>query len=242
MTSVCMATYNGEKYIKQQIESILFQLEKEDELIISDDGSSDKTLEIINSFNDNRIRIFSHIKPECLSNIKYNKSYYYATSNFENALKQAKGDYIFLSDQDDIWDKEKKIKMITYLKEKNADCVMCNFSTIDSTSNIILKKGFEISPIKKSLIQKVIKSRFIGSSMCFTKELLTNCLPFPNKLRAHDLWIGCHAKKIVFLDVPLTLYRRHDENVSTGIGKSTNKLWYKIYYRIVFLLQFCFSK
>ena len=56
MISVCMATFNGEKYIKEQIDSILIQLKEEDELIISDDGSTDKTLEIINELNDSRIK------------------------------------------------------------------------------------------------------------------------------------------------------------------------------------------
>ena len=238
MVSVCMATYNGEKYIKAQIDSILSQLEENDELVISDDGSTDKTLEIIKDCNDKRIKVYQHTKPDYLAKIKFNRSYYYAASNFGNALLHANGDYIFFTDQDDIWAPQKKDKMISYLKDNNADCVQCNFSIIDSNNNIVLEKGFIENPIKKTLLTKVIKSRFIGSSMCFTRDLLNASVPFPKKLRAHDLWVGCHAKKILFLDESLTLYRRHDENVSTGIGKSTNKLWYKIFYRIVFLFQY----
>lgn len=105
MISVCMATYNGGRFIKEQIDSILPQLSQYDELIVSDDGSTDRTLEIIASYKDERIKVFHHQKT--------GNKYYptlkvcYSTNNFENALKQAKGDYIFLCDQDDIWEKNK---------------------------------------------------------------------------------------------------------------------------------------
>ena len=90
MISVCMASYNGAIFIKQQAVSILNQLGLEDELIISDDGSKDNTLEILASLNDSRIKIYHHSAPHGV------------VSNFENAIKHASGDYIFLSDQDDI--------------------------------------------------------------------------------------------------------------------------------------------
>ena len=91
MISVCIATYNGEKYIKEQLDSIIPQLGHEDEIVISDDGSSDSTLDIINSINDERIRI------------TVNQGKHGVNSNFNNALLHAKGDFIFLADQDDIW-------------------------------------------------------------------------------------------------------------------------------------------
>ncbi|MDE5758415.1 MAG: glycosyltransferase, partial [Allobaculum sp.] len=91
MISVCIATYNGERYIETQIRSILDQLNEDDEIIISDDSSTDRTLDIIRSLNDSRIKLFAGNK------------FHSRTFNFENALKQATGDFIFLSDQDDIW-------------------------------------------------------------------------------------------------------------------------------------------
>lgn len=238
MISVCMATYNGEKFIKQQIDSILSQLEPTDELIISDDKSTDKTSQIILSYNDSRIKFYIHSdKPNYPKN-KKDKNYFLATKNFENALNHAKGDYIFLSDQDDIWAENRIAKMTNVLKNENADCVMCNFSTIDENGKIIVEKGFSKSPIKKFLLGKIIKSRFVGSSMAFTKDLLKKTLPFPENLRAHDLWIGCFAKNFIFLDENLTYFRRHGDNVSTGIDKSKNSLVYKITYRIKFLFQY----
>ena len=94
MISVCIATYNGEKYIKEQLDSILPQLKKLDEIIISDDKSKDKTLKIIKTLNDSRIKIFTNPKKGLIS-------------NFENAITKSSGDYIFLSDQDDIWHENK---------------------------------------------------------------------------------------------------------------------------------------
>ncbi len=88
--SVCLASYNGEKYIAEQLESILKQLGERDELIISDDSSTDQTLAIIDRFHDRRLRVFP------------GNSFYNPIFNFENALKQATGEVIALSDQDDV--------------------------------------------------------------------------------------------------------------------------------------------
>ena len=90
MITVCIATYNGGKYISKQIDSILNQLSDSDEVIVSDDGSKDDTLDIITAFHDKRIEVFK------------NDGRHGVVPNFENALSKAKGDIIFFSDQDDI--------------------------------------------------------------------------------------------------------------------------------------------
>lgn len=94
MISVCLASYNGEKYIKEQIESILQQLSVNDELIVSDDGSTDHTLSIIAEIGDPRIKIYFH-KSEVNDLGCYSRSHYLVTRNFECALSVALGDYIF---------------------------------------------------------------------------------------------------------------------------------------------------
>ena len=86
MISVCVATYNGEKYIKEQLLSILSQIGLNDEVVVSDDHSNDSTIDIVKSLNDKRVKII------------YNEGNRGYTSNFENALKHAKGDYVFISD------------------------------------------------------------------------------------------------------------------------------------------------
>lgn len=117
MITVCIATYNGSRYIRQQLLSILPQLAETDEIVVSDDGSTDDTSEIVRSIGDKRIRIVDNRKGEGGKHYhkeKDGKHYHKEeggknalsnslTQNFENALRHAKGDYIFLSDQDDVW-------------------------------------------------------------------------------------------------------------------------------------------
>ena len=102
MISICVLTYNGEKFVKQQLLSILQQLKDEDEVIISDDCSSDSTISIIKSLNDKRIRIFHHERIACGYKGTM-KTCYLVGKNAENALQHARGEYIFLADQDDVW-------------------------------------------------------------------------------------------------------------------------------------------
>ena len=98
-----MTTFNGEKFIETQLNSILSQLDRDDEVIICDDGSTDKTLSIIASLNDPRINLFHN-------------SFRNVILNFESALEKAKGEYIFLSDQDDIW-YENKVSELSQVLE-----------------------------------------------------------------------------------------------------------------------------
>lgn len=236
MISVCIATYNGEKYIKKQLLSILCQLSKEDEVIISDDGSTDNTIQVIEQLNDSRIKILQHKKNRYKG---YSSSHKYSSSNFENAIKEVKGEYIFLSDQDDIWELYKVEKMLEALSEKNIYLAMSNYSLIDTEDVIIRRKIFEKNPISNSNLINLIKTPFHGCCITFKKDILKNVLPFPSNLVLHDNWIGFLAKgHIKYIEDPLVLYRRHDNNVSAQKGKSKNPLWYKIYYRIVFYIQY----
>ena len=98
-----MATYNGAKYIKEQLDSIIPQLREDDELIVSDDASKDDTLKIVESYNDPRIKIF------------HNENHGVA-HNFENAMREATGDLIYFADQDDVWLPGKLDKMEAFFK------------------------------------------------------------------------------------------------------------------------------
>ena len=117
--SVCLATYNGEKYIKEQLDSILPQLSANDEIIISDDNSTDDTINIIRSLNDERIKIY----------VNKTKG---IVKNFENALNNASGDIIFLSDQDDVWKNDKVKKILSAFSSDNSlTFVFSNAEIID---------------------------------------------------------------------------------------------------------------
>lgn len=232
--SVCMASYNGAEFIIDQVSSILNQLSDNDELIISDDGSTDGTLELISSFNDNRIVVLNHHK----SDIRIVYPHYLVSSNFENALSYAKGDIIFLSDQDDIWLAGKVKVCIQNLKEYSL--VMTNCSIVDTNNNIVSNSFFDSIIIPRGVFKNVIFPKYHGCCMAFRREILDLALPFPKKLILHDSWIGILAEtfgSVKFIENNLVLYRRHLNNSSFAEGKSNNSFFFKIQYRIIFLLQ-----
>lgn len=223
MISVCMATYNGEKYIKEQIDTILCQLSDDDELIISDDHSTDSTIEIINSYHDKRIRLF------------YNNGIKGCTHNFENALKQVRGDFIFLADQDDIWLSNKLDRMKSYLTEGGYDLVMCNCTLVDENLQIIKSPFFDKDcPMERSVLSNLYRCACLGCCLIFTRKALQAFLPFPKNVALHDLWIYLFAiinLRCGYLYEELQLYRRHGATVTFAGRKNTNSLWFKIKYR-----------
>jgi glycosyltransferase involved in cell wall biosynthesis len=231
-----MATYNGEKYLKQQMDSILEQLDDSDELIISDDGSTDRTLEIINSYNDRHIVLLHHEKKLTIRNDKHS-NIRYAVNNFENALSHARGDCIFLSDQDDVWLEGRKNECLKYLRDY--DIVLCNYNIINENGEVKCEKYLRKSPISKFIIFNILNMQFIGCCIAFNRKLLDYVLPFPMTLFVHDVWIGSIGNRLgksYFIDKVLHGYRRHESNISY-IKKSKNSIFYKIYYRIVLYIQ-----
>jgi len=207
MISVCMATYNGEKYIADQIISIENQISNSDELIISDDGSTDNTVNIIHHFSN------------IYDNIKYIKGPQKGVvSNFECALKEASGDIIYLSDQDDVWLGNKVEIINNYLE--NTNCLVVNHDAIivDEKCNIIGESFYRYRGRRKGIIKNIIKTSYLGCCMAFKRELLDYILPFPEKIQWHDWWIGLIAENtggVCFLEDKLILYRRHGNNTSS---------------------------
>lgn len=209
MVSVCMATFNGEKFVKKQIESILPQLNPEDELIISDDGSTDSTLKIVSDFDDSRIRIFKN-------------SFRNVVKNFEFAINKSNGEYIFLSDQDDIWHQDKVAAYLKYFKESNADLIVSDVAFIDAHGNTT-KDEFFPRGFKGGTLSNLKKNNFIGCAMAFKEDTKKWFLPFPTDTPMHDWWIGLAIGKkgmVRYLDRKLIYYRRHHQNVTSG-KKST---------------------
>jgi glycosyltransferase involved in cell wall biosynthesis len=219
MISVCIATYNGEKYIREQLDSIIKQLDENDEIIISDDGSSDTTLNIIESYKDNRIFL-------------YKNSFKDVVLNFEFAIEKSKGEYIFLSDQDDIWHKDKvKCFMKCFLENLNITLLISDFQIIDQ-SGFHLNKVYNKNKFSNSLIKNIIANNFIGCAMAFTSNTKNVIMPFPKHIAMHDWWIGTCSKifgDIYFIDQKLHFYRRHDNTVTNGQGaKVGTKLKWRI--------------
>lgn len=205
MVSVCMTTYNGEKYVKEQIQSILIQLSDEDELIISDDGSTDKTLEIIEQIKDPRMKLFRN----CFNNV---------VKNFEFTIGKSVGDIIFLSDQDDIWHQNKVEKYLNFFEKTCADLVISNVAIINQDGEL-QQEEFYKNRFKGAVYSNLIKNNFIGCAMAFRKTAVKWFLPFPADIPMHDWWIGLvigKKGKVSFLDEKLLYYRRHGGNVTSG--------------------------
>lgn len=223
--SVCIATYNGEKYIKNQLISILLQLSSDDEIIISDNGSEDKTIDIINSFNDKRIKIYNFPTPKN------------AILNIENALKKANKDYIFLSDQDDIWLSGKVNKMLVEFNTRR-HLVMSEAAVVNSDLSIIYHSMSEWRKYRSGFLRNLFCSRYLGCCMAFDRYFLNQIIPFPKSIKAHDVWIGLYgeiSRCIKFINEPLILYRRHEANFSSASSKSTNSIFFMFKYRFYFL-------
>ena len=223
--SVCMATYNGEKYVKEQLDSILTQLQPTDEIIISDDGSSDGTLMIIESFNDSRIKLINN---------NFRKG---ITGNFENALNHVTGEHIFLSDQDDVWLPNKIALNIEALKYN--DLVVSNCNVVDENKNVITYSYFKLANSGKGFLKNFYRSSYLGCCLAFNRKVLEKVLPIPSSLPLfHDWWIGFIADtnyRVEFIETPCMLYRRHDSNVSPTTSKSKRPLYKKFFDRFQLL-------
>ncbi len=218
--SVCMASYNGGRFIAKQISSILDQIGENDEIVISDDQSTDTTLAIIRTFSDPRIKIFSN------SGLKGPKG------NFQNALNHAKGEYIFLSDQDDVWLPGKIERVLDLLIIY--DLVLTDCIIVDRKGIVIHSSFFQLRNSHPGFLYNFYKNSYIGCCMAFRKNVLSYATPIPNSVHMHDWWIGLLAEvygRVYFCPEPLIQYVRHDNNASpTGekgynyIKRITNRL------------------
>ncbi len=231
MNSVCVATYNGERYIEAQLRSILAQIKAEDEVIVSDDGSIDGTLKIVDSIGDNRIRV------------RHSNAHYFK-DNFIEAMQAAKGDIIFLSDQDDIWLPGKYERCIRELKE--VDLVCTNSKMTDSHLNIIEPNFFRLYHSGPGVLKNAMNNTYYGSCMAFRRKVFEAAMPMPpTREIGHDIWLGLVAEmtgKVRFIDTPYLLYRRHNgtETTTTDLfHRSHRPLWQKIWSRFVVVYYIC---
>lgn len=226
--SVCLATYNGEKYVAEQIESILVQLRSEDELIVSDDGSTDNTKKIISGIKDDRIKFIN------------NSGEHGYTPNFENALLHSTKEVIFLSDQDDIWERDKLLKCLNSLEKY--DFVVHNATIVDSSKNEIGASFFRERKSHRSWLGNLLKFSYLGCCMAFRRQILDRALPFPlnHRFCTHDNWLFLIAKtfyNVGYIDTPLIKYRRHGNNTSTGGLKRKIDPVFMVKYRIYLLFN-----
>lgn len=214
--SVCMATFNGARWLREQLDSILGQLGPEDELVISDDNSTDETLDIISTYSHPRIRLYP------------NANCRQPAANFGRALSLARGSILVLADQDDVWQPGRLEKIREQLSGAVSSCIMLDGEMV--------RDGAVVEPSIQAhlnsgpgLWRNVKKNTWMGCCMAFTADLLPWVLPIPRNIPMHDSWIGLLAElrgRVEFIPFNGIRYRMHAENRSLrGYSLGTRLRW-----------------
>lgn len=221
---ILLTTYNGEKYLKEQIDSILSQTYTNFRLLISDDCSKDSTIKILKEYEqkDNRIKVFLQEK-----NLGYVK-------NFEFLLTKVENEIYALSDQDDVWNNDKVEKTYKKLKEEDADLVFTDLEivnekleTINSSFNDYMFLSRKIKKYYKDYRLQYLYNCITGCTLMSKKKYLEKIIPIPmdSKYVIHDTWIGLIVAlngKIAYLDEATIKYRQHGNN-QVGSNHTSHK-------------------
>lgn len=210
--SVSMAVYNGEKYIRTQLDSIVKQLSTEDEVVISYNPSTDATWEIIKEY-ESKYEIVKVFVCEELG----------VLPNSKNSLNHCSGKYIFFADQDDCWTDNKVELVMRAFKEKNPPVVLHDMQYTDGELNPTGVTMFAERHSRPGIIRNVIKNSYHGGCMAMESRYLKYIHPVPKNIGFGDMWgglVGEMLGKPVFIPEVLMLYRRHDSNLSSEERRS----------------------
>ncbi len=228
--SVCMATFNGSNYIEKQLASIIIQLQDTDEIIIVDDASTDSTIEIIKSFNDNRIKSY-------INAVNHGHVY-----SFSLALSLSSNEIIFMSDQDDIWLPYRVNIMCSALNKSQAMVLSSNSEfLVDSKPSLVCLFEGVLESTSSSNISNIASIflghiRYYGCAMAIKREFLKIILPIPDYVESHDLWIAIAAnlaKRNLHIDKNTLIRRVHLNNASILSRPFSKKIWS----RVIFFLS-----
>lgn len=229
--SIAMTTFNGERFIEEQLNSILIQSVKADEIIIFDDCSTDNTVKILNEIQSQNPNANIVVKKN-IYNVGYIK-------NFYNAISCTSGDYIFLADQDDIWHYDKIERMIIKMEDTGAKAICSNFNLINKNGEQLLNCNYRINSFIKECnkeLKEITFERLIwenisqGCTYCFTKDVKDVYLSLKNSILIHDYQIMLIASligKVFFYNEKLIDYRLHDNN-TIGFDNKNKKRSFKL--------------
>ena len=217
--NILMATYNGRRYVAKQVESILNQTYKDFRLIISDDGSTDSTVKILQEYEkmDSRVEIYSQQK-----NLG-------VVANFEFLIDKVRSELFMFSDQDDIWEPDKIEKTLKKMEEDNLDLVYTDLEVVNSRLKQISQsywslKGLDYKIKKYNNFESLYLNNFVtGCTMLVKSKWINDFMPLPknSKYILHDYWISLvisQKGKIGYLDEQTIKYRQHSNN---RIGSKT---------------------
>ena len=222
LVSVVLATYNGEKYLRQQLDSILQQDYPNIEIVVTDDCSSDSTLTILQEYASKYPSILIYAND---TNLGLNK-------NFEKGMLLAQGEYIAISDQDDIWKKE---KITTLMNKIGNHAIIYHDSELIDLNGLSLNR--KLSDIKQlgdfdNCLNVAIVANVPGHAMLFKKSLVDQCIPFPENAILYDHWmafVATFSTGIKFISRPLVMYRQHENNIyGTGLVKKKKRKKYAL--------------
>ncbi len=206
--SVALTTYNGEKYIAEQLESIIKQSYPAYEIIISDDASKDDTIKIVNQYQKNHPNI----------KLLENKNNVGMNQNFEQVIRKCSGQLVAICDHDNIWKEDRLEKII---KKFNNEILIYSDSQVIFRNGEPYKKLSEIKKYKftsgESPKELYYYNAIFGHNMVFRCELLNEIFPFPKKGINYDGWIAFVTScvgKIGYIDEPLVYFRWHDRNMT----------------------------
>lgn len=225
--AICLATYNGQEFIQEQVRSIIPQLNPGDCLFCSDDGSTDQTVNIMSIYDEIKI---VNLK-RCGGVVK----------NFNLLLNyvwksEDKFDYVVLCDQDDVW-LPNRLEIIR-ASLQHVDCVQLNGLVVDKNLDTKISTIFELYPPSAGVLLNLIKNSHIGCCLAFRSELLDVALPLPRYTPWHDWYIGLIAQMFfrVGQSSLITIhYRRHSNNASPTGSISHHSLWKKFGQRVLMI-------
>ncbi|MGW8390336.1 glycosyltransferase [Pseudoduganella sp. HUAS MS19] len=226
--SICMATYNGARYLRPQLASILQQMEEGDELIVVDDASQDDTLDIVRAYGDPRIRVYANAVN--LGHVR----------TFSRALQLAGRPWMVLADQDDIWAEGRLASLRAALARPGVWLATGNARFIDAAGTAIPPAYRDLEAADSGRhalnILRIFTGRafYYGCNMAFSQELARLALPIPGYVESHDLWLAMAANlagRNLHLGEVLLYRRIHGGNVTS----SRRPLWRKLRSRVLFL-------
>lgn len=210
--SVALCTYNGEQYLREQIESILGQSIPPDEIVVTDDRSTDATVRILEDY----------AATTCLRYV-VNESQLGFVKNFEKAILMCRGEFILLSDQDDVWKPDKIERLLEAINDHLL--VYSNAQLVDARLNSLDKNLLDLDRIVpmtgRSNKAFVFQNCVSGNTLMFRRDLVDLALPFPDGIPFHDGYLAFIASTcgtIGYVDEPLVLYRQHASNVTDSAG------------------------
>ena len=215
---IVMASYNGEKYLEEQLDSLLAQTYQNISIEVCDDGSSDRTCEIIEGYIRGDSRISLHRNKENMGYVR----------NFLQGIRRSDAEYIMLCDQDDIWDRDKVERTLRAMEEAEKECqdkpvlVFTDAINFDSGTGQERGRFHQISHLDTKKVDTghlFMENKVIGCTAMVNRAVLPYLTEIPEEIRVHDWWLALicsHFGRIVYLDRPTLRYRQHSGNMIGG--------------------------